>query len=152
MKIWIDADACPGPVKDTIFRASRRVGCPVTLVANRPLSRPPGQRIDVVQVGQGFDEADDYLVQHALKGDLVVTADVPLAARLVAKEIAALDPRGDLHTSETIRERLALRDLKEGLRSAGVVTGGPMPYHARDRHAFANSLDRWLARHHRQPQ
>lgn len=149
MRIWVDADACPVPVKETIFRASRRVGLPVTLVANRPLLSPPGQRIETIQVGSGFDEADHYLVERAQPGDLVVTADVPLAARLVAQGIAALNPRGELYTSENIQERLALRDLKESLRSAGVGSGGPMPYHARDRQAFANSLDRWLARNYR---
>jgi len=146
MKIWIDADACPGPVRDIVLRASRRVGIPVTLVANRPLQLPRSPLIAAVQVSQGLDEADHYLAQQAQGGDLVITADIPLAARLVAQGIAALNPRGETYSAENIQERLALRDFKEELRSAGVATGGPMPYHNRDKQAFANSLDRWLAR------
>ncbi len=146
MKIWIDADACPGPVRDIVLRASRRVGIPVTLVANRPLQLPRSPLITAVQVSQGLDEADHYLAQQAQGGDLVITADIPLAARLVAQGIAALNPRGETYSAENIQERLALRDFKEELRSAGVATGGPMPYHNRDKQAFANSLDRWLAR------
>ena len=98
MRIWIDADASPGPVKDVVFRASRRVGVPVTLVANRRLVLPPSALISAVQVGQALDEADDYMVQHAANGDLVITADIPLAARLVVRGIAALNPRGELYT------------------------------------------------------
>ena len=147
MKIWIDADACPGPVRDIVLRASRRVGIPVTLVANRPLQLPRSPLITAVQVSQGLDEADHYLAQQAQGGDLVITADIPLAARLVAQGIAALNPRGETYSAENIQERLALRDFKEELRSAGVATGGPMPYHNRDKQAFANSLDRWLARY-----
>ena len=146
MKIWIDADACPGPVRDIVLRASRRVGVPVTLVANRPLQLPRSPLITAVQVSQGLDEADHYLAEQAKSGDLVITGDIPLAARLVAQGIAALNPRGELYSAENIQERLALRDFKEELRSAGVATGGPMPYHNRDKQAFANSLDRWLAR------
>jgi uncharacterized protein YaiI (UPF0178 family) len=146
VRIWIDADACPGPVRDIVFRAVRRVGVPVTLVANRPLPRPRSPRIAVVQVGSGFDEADHYLARAAGADDLVITADIPLAARLVARGVAALNPRGEVYTAENIQERLTLRDLKEELRSAGAATGGPMPYHNRDKQAFANSLDRWLAR------
>ncbi|MCP5195740.1 MAG: YaiI/YqxD family protein [Gammaproteobacteria bacterium] len=147
MHIWIDADACPGPVKDIVFRASRRVGVAVTLVANRPLTLPRSPLITAVHVGQGFDEADDYLARQAESGDLVITADIPLAARLVARDIAVLNPRGEAYSTENIQERLALRDLKEALRSAGAMTGGPAPYHNRDKQAFANSLDRWLAQH-----
>ena len=144
MRIWIDADASPGPVKDMVFRASRRVGVPVTLVANHRLALPPSALITAVHVGQALDEADHYLVQHAASGDLVITADIPLAARLVARGIAALNPRGELYTPENIQERLSLRDFKEALRSTGVATGGPPPYDNRDKRAFANGLDRWL--------
>jgi uncharacterized protein YaiI (UPF0178 family) len=146
VKIWIDADACPGPVRDIVFRAVRRVGVPVTLVANRPLPLPRSPLIGAVRVGPGLDEADHYLVQAAEADDLVITADIPLAARLVARGVAALNPRGDEYTAENIQERLTLRNLKEELRSAGATTGGPMPYHNRDKQAFANALDRWLAR------
>ncbi len=147
VRLWIDADACPGPVKDMVFRASRRLGLPVTLVANRRLSLPPSPLLAAVQVSQAPDEADHYLAQHAEISDLVITADIPLAARLVTKGVAALNPRGEMYTAENIQERLALRDLKEVLRSVGAVTGGPPPYHNRDKQAFANSLDQWLARH-----
>ena len=147
MKIWIDADACPAPVKAIVFRASQRLGVPVTLVANHRAQSPPSPLIAVVQVDRGFDAADDYLVEHATASDLVITADIPLAARLVAQGVPALNPRGELYTADNVRERLALRNLKEELRAAGNMTGGPAPYHDRDKQAFANSLDRWLARH-----
>ena len=143
----MDADACPGPVRDIVFRAARRVGVPVTRVANRPLPLPRSPLIGAVRVGPGLDEADHYLVQAAEADDLVITADIPLAARLVARGVAALNPRGEWYTAENIQERLALRDLKEELRSAGVTTGGPSPFHHRDKQAFANALDRWPARH-----
>lgn len=146
MKIWIDADACPAPVKIIVFRASQRVGVPVTLVANQRLQTPPSPLITAVQVSQGFDEADDYIVQQATASDLVITADIPLAARLVERGVPALNPRGELYTQDNVRERLALRNLKEELRSAGTLTGGPSPYNDRDKQAFANGLDRWLAR------
>jgi hypothetical protein len=146
LKIWIDADACPAPVKAIVFRASQRLGVPVTLVANQRARTTLSPLITVVQVNQGFDAADDYLVEHAAASDLVITADIPLAARLVAQGVPALNPRGELYTADNVRERLALRNLKEELRAAGGVTGGPAPYHDRDKQAFANSLDRWLAR------
>lgn len=146
MKIWIDADACPTPVKTIVFRASQRVRVPVVLVANHRAQTPPSPLITAVHVGQGFDAADDYIVQHATASDLVITADVPLAARLVAQGVPALNPRGELYTEENVRERLALRNLKEELRAIGSLSGGPAPYHDRDKQAFANGLDRWLAR------
>ncbi len=146
MKIWIDADACPAPVKVIVYRASQRVKAPVTLVANHRARTPSSPLITVIQVNQGFDAADDYIVERATASDLVITADIPLAARLVARGIPALDPRGELYTADNVQERLALRNLKEELRSAGGVSGGPAPYHDRDKQAFANSLDRWLAR------
>ena len=144
MQIWIDADACPAPVKTIVFRASQRVRIPITLVANQRAQMPPSPLIRVVQVSQGFDAADDYIVEHATASDLVITADIPLAARLVAQGIPALNPRGESYTADNIQERLALRNLKEELRSAGSIIGGPAPYHDRDKQAFANSLDRWL--------
>lgn len=146
LQIWIDADACPGPVKAIVFRASQRVGAPVVLVANRGLKTPPSPLITAIQVGQELDAADHYIVQYATIGDLVITADIPLAARLVALGVSALNPRGELYSADNIQERLALRDLKEELRSAGNMLDGPAPYHDRDKQAFANSLDRWLTR------
>lgn len=145
MRIWIDADACPLPVKEVVFRAARRLSVPVTLVANRRLQLPPLLLLTAVQVGQGLDEADHYLAREANVGDIVITADIPLAARLVARGIAALNPRGEMYSLENIGERLAWRHLKEELRSVGVATGGPAPFHPRDKQAFANALDRWLA-------
>ena len=145
MRIWIDADACPAPIKAITFRACQRVGLPVTLVANHPARTPPSPLITAVQVSPGFDAADDYIVQHTTASDLVITADIPLAARLVAQGVPALNPRGELYTADNVRERLALRNLKEELRAAGNVSGGPAPFHNRDKQAFANSLDRWLA-------
>ena len=146
LTIWIDADACPAPVKTIVFRASQRTGVPVVLVANHRAQTPPSPLVTAVQVGQGFDAADDHIARHSSAGDLVVTADIPLAARLVARGVTALDPRGELYTADNVRERLALRDLKEELRGAGQLSGGPAPYRDRDRQAFANGLDRWLAR------
>ena len=144
MTIWIDADACPAPVKVIVFRASQRLGIAVTLVANQRLLTPSSPFITAVQVGSSLDAADDYLVEHATTGDLVITADIPLAARLVKRGVAALNPRGEMYTADTIRERLTLRNFKEDLRAAGSLTGGPPPYHDRDKQTFANSLDRWL--------
>lgn len=146
MKIWIDADACPSPVKEIVFRASKRLSVPVTLVANRPLKPPASPLIKAVLVGHGFDVADRYLVQHAERGDLVITADIPLAACLVERGISALNPRGELYTESNVRERLATRNLLENLRETGIIGGGPPPYQDRDKQAFANSLDRWLTR------
>ncbi|MDX1654846.1 MAG: YaiI/YqxD family protein [Candidatus Competibacteraceae bacterium] len=147
MHIWIDADACPNPVKEIVFRASKRLSLPVILVANRPMRTPPSRLIRAVQVRAGFDMADNYLLENAAGEDLVITADIPLAAELVKKGVPALNPRGELYTEHNVRERLAMRDLMEQLRSTGEVGGGPAPFGDRDRQAFANSLDRWLAKH-----
>ena len=144
MRIWIDADACPNPVKEIVFRASKRLGVPVTLVANHLLKTPSSPLINAVQVSQGFDVADHYLLQHTTDGDLVITADIPLAAGLVERGVPALNPRGELYTENNVRERLASRNLMEELRGTGVLGGGPAPYNDRDKQSFANSLDRWL--------
>lgn len=130
-----------------MFRASRRLKVPVTLVANRALPTPPSRLIKAVQVGAGFDLADHYLLQHAANTDLVITADIPLAALLIERGVPALNPRGELYTENNVRERLSIRNLREELRSAGVLGGGPPPYGDRDKQAFANGLDRWLTRH-----
>lgn len=145
MPIWVDADACPKAAKELLFRASARLAIPVCLVANRPLLSPPGPHISVVQVPAGSDVADNYIVQHVANGDLVVTADIPLAALVVARGATAVDPRGEIHTAETVSERLAVRDLMEELRWAGVATGGPAAYGPTDRQRFAQTLDRLLA-------
>ncbi|HEX5691764.1 MAG TPA: YaiI/YqxD family protein [Roseiflexaceae bacterium] len=144
MQLWIDADACPKAVKELVFRASARLSLPVCLVANRALAAPPSPLITTVQVRPGSDVADNYIVQHVASGDIVITADIPLAALVIERGAVALDPRGELHTADTIGERLALRNLLEELRWAGAVSGGPAAYSAVDRRRFANALDRLL--------
>lgn len=147
MKIWVDADATPHGVKELVFRASRRLDVPAVLVANRRLQLPAGiPGVTAVWVDGGADVADQYIVEHAAAGDLVVTQDVPLAALLVPKGIVVLDPRGDEHTPDSIGERLSIRDFMEQARTAGVVTGGPPPFDGRARQAFASALDRALTR------
>jgi uncharacterized protein len=147
MRVWIDADAAPRDVKEIVFRAARRLGVEVVLVANQRLQTPPGNPlVSAVRVDGGPDVADRYIAEHAAAGDLAVTADVPLAALLVPRGVAVLDPRGEEHTEETIGERLSVRDFMESLRSTGAITGGPRPYDARARQAFADALDRALTR------
>jgi uncharacterized protein len=147
LKIWIDADAAPRDVKELVFRAAKRLQVETILVANQRLQAPPGNpMVTAVRVDGGADIADRYIVEHASPGDLVVTQDVPLAALLVPREIAVIDPRGVEHTSETIGERLSVRDFMEQARFAGVVTGGPPPYDAKARQLFAAALDRVLTR------
>ena len=144
--IWVDADACPGPVKDILFRAGERAAVPVVLVANQWLRTPPSRFIRTLQVAGGPDVADDEIAARVQPGDLVVTQDIPLAARVLAKHGVALNPRGELYTADNMAERLSMRNFMEELRGAGVQTGGPAVFNARDRQAFANQLDRWLAR------
>jgi uncharacterized protein YaiI (UPF0178 family) len=147
VKIWIDADAAPREVKELVFRAAKRLGIETVLVANRRLQTPPGNPlVSAVWVDGGADVADQHIAAAAVIGDLVITQDVPLASLLVPKGIAVLDPRGEEHTPETIGERLSVRDFMEQARIAGVVTGGPAPYDARARQAFAVALDRVLTR------
>lgn len=146
MHLWVDADACPAPVKDMLFRAAQRLGLPLTLVANQMLRVPAAPNIRAVQVPQGFDIADSHIAARAQAGDLVITADIPLAAAVVAKGAQALDPRGRLYSAANIGEALALRDFHDGLRESGVPTTGPAPYSAADGRTFARELDRVLAR------
>jgi uncharacterized protein len=146
VRIWVDADACPGPVKDILFRAAERAQVVVTLVANQWLRTPPSRHVRALQVEGGPDAADDAIVARVTAGDLVVTQDIPLAARVLALGAQAIDPRGQPFTSDSIAERLSIRDFMDELRGAGVQTGGPAAFHARDRQAFAGQLDRWLAR------
>ncbi len=149
MRIWVDADACPSVIKDILFRAAERVGVETTLVANQPMRVPASRYVKALQVSAGFDVADKRILQVVQEGDLVVTADIPLAADVVAKGGMALNPRGELYTTENIRERLAMRNLAEELRATGMLTGGPAVLSKRDRQAFANHLDRLLVRHGR---
>ena len=146
MQIWVDADACPGVIKEIIFRAAERKQIQTTLVANQMLRTPPSKFIRAIQVPSGFDVADAHIVEQLSAGDLVVTADIPLAALVIERGAHALNPRGELYTTATIRERLNMRDFMEGLRAAGVQTGGPAAFGQADRQAFANQLDRFLAK------
>lgn len=147
MQIWVDADACPKVIKEILFRASQRLELPMALVANQPLTVPPNSKIRAVQVPPGFDVADNYIVQNLVAGDLVITADIPLAAEVIEAEGHALNPRGELYTKNNIRERLMMRDFMSDLRSSGVQTGGPAALSQRDRQEFGNALDKFLAKH-----
>lgn len=146
MRIWVDADACPGVIKEIIFRAAERRQIETILVANQMLRTPPSRFIRAIQVPRGFDVADAHIVEQVAAGDLVVTADIPLAALVIERDAHALNPRGELYTTATIKERLSMRNFMEELRSAGVETGGPNAFSQADRQAFANQLDRFLAR------
>ena len=146
MHIWIDADACPNVVKDIVFRASQRTKIPVTLVANQYIKTPPQTFIKSIQVSQGFDEADNYIVDNLQAGDLVITADIPLASDAIDKQAHVINPRGEEYTKENIKQRLNMRDFMEQMRSTGEVSGGPPPLNQSDRQQFANALDRLLAR------
>ena len=144
MPIWVDADACPGEIKELLYRAAKRTQTKVTLVANQLMSVPRSDFIASMVVAAGMNVADRRIVELVQQGDLVITADVPLAADVVAKGGTALNPRGELYTHDNVGERLAVRDLLDELRGAGQITGGPSQFTAKDRQAFANQLDRWL--------
>jgi uncharacterized protein YaiI (UPF0178 family) len=146
MQMWVDADACPKVIKDILYRAAQRVQMQLTLVANHPLQVPRSPLIQALQVAAGFDVADNYLVQQSCPGDLVITADIPLAAELVAKGVVAINPRGEQYTPENIRQRLAMRDFMQQMRDNGQASGGPSPLDNSDKQAFANTLDRLLAK------
>lgn len=145
MNIWVDADACPAVVKDILYRAAERAQVILTLVANQPLRTPRSSFIRTLQVPRGFDVADNEIARRVEPGDLVVTADIPLAAQVIERGGHALDPRGELYSPDTIRERLTMRAFMDELRASGVQTGGPPPLAHGDRQRFANQLDRWLA-------
>jgi uncharacterized protein YaiI (UPF0178 family) len=146
MKIWIDADACPRVVKEIVFRAAERLQVEVCLVANQGLAKHHSRLVSSVVVPGGFDEADKHIAEHASAADLVITADIPLAAKIVEKGGVAIDPRGGLYTGETVGERLSVRDLMQGLRDEGLIQGGPEPFGPVDRQRFASALDRTLTR------
>ena len=146
MKIWVDADACPGVIKEILFRAAKRTGLEMTLVANQPMRIPQAKNISFILVKSGLDVADNEIVRNMQMGDLVITADIPLAANVIEKGGLALNPRGELYTSENIRSRLSMRDFMESLRSTGVETGGPAALNNADRKAFADNLDKLLTR------
>ncbi len=145
--IWVDADACPNVIKDILFRAAERRQISLTLVANTTLRPPDSAHIKTIRVAAGLDVADNEIVRRMRAGDLVITADIPLAANVVEKGGGALNPRGEFYTAETIRERLSMRNFMDDLRSSGIDTGGPPALNKRDRQTFANQLDRFLTRH-----
>ena len=147
MQIWVDADACPKVIKEILFRAAERMQVPLILVANRLLWTPPSRFIRAMRVAHGFNVADREIAEKVQAGDLVVTADIPLASDVIGRGGHALDPRGVLYTKDNIQERLALRDFMDQLRGSGVETEGPAPWSQSDSHAFANQLDRLLSAH-----
>jgi len=147
MQIWVDADACPKVIKEILFRAAERRQIPLTLVANKLLHHPPSKVIRALQVPMGFDVADNKIAQLVEHGDLVITADIPLAAEVIAKGGYALNPRGEFYTKDTIQERLTMRNFMDQLRGSGVETGGPASFSQSDSRAFASRLDKFLAKH-----
>jgi len=146
IQIWVDADACPKVIKEILYRVADRVRIVVTFLANRALRVPESDYIKSIQVAQGFDVADNHIVQMLNKGDLVITADIPLAAEVIREGGHALDPRGDFYTEENIQGRLSIRNFMDELRSGGVETGGPSSFKMKDRHRFANQLDQFLTK------
>jgi uncharacterized protein YaiI (UPF0178 family) len=152
MHIWVDADACPNAIKEILYRAAQRTRIHLTLVAGQPVVAPRSPWVKAVAVATGFDAADDAIIERLSPGDLVITGDIPLAARAVAAGATALNPRGEFYTEENIRERLAMRDLMATLRDTGALSGGPPPLGNVERQTFANALDRWLAKHQQSQQ
>jgi uncharacterized protein YaiI (UPF0178 family) len=144
--IWVDADACPNVIKEILFRAAERTGVTVTLVANRPLAIPRVPSLRLLLVADGFDVADQQIVERSAAGDLVITADIPLAAQIIAKGGEALNPRGERYLPDTIRGVLGMRDFMDTMRASGIVGGGPPALTQADRNAFASHLDKWLSR------
>lgn len=142
MHIWVDADACPAVIKDILFKAARRTGLPLSLVANHSMSVPPDKNITLTLVPSGFDAADDYIVQQCSEGDLVITSDIPLASDVLAKKALAINTRGDEYDKSSIRAALTMRDFMDTMRASGEHTGGPKAFSQRDKQQFANALDR----------
>lgn len=149
MSIWVDADACPNVIKDVLYRAADRTQTMVTFVANQFLRVPPSPWLRTLQVPAGFDVADNEIVKRVQAGDLVITADIPLAAEVIEKGASALNPSGERYSPATIRERLTMRDFMDTMRASGVQTGGPAAMSPRDRQQFANELDSWLRQRQR---
>ena len=146
MKIWVDADACPNPIKEILFRAAQRTGIQLTLIANHLVQIPKSRHISFLQVASGFDVADNEIVKRLAPGDLVITGDIPLAAEIIENQGQALNPRGELYTRDNIKARLVMRDLMESLRSSGIESGGQAPFNHSDRKAFADQLDKIITR------
>ena len=146
MHIWVDADACPNVIKDILFRAANRAQIPLTMVANQYLKVPASPYIKAIQVAAGFDVADNHIAQHVEPGDIVITADIPLAADIVEKGAKGINPRGTLYNEHNIKQKLTMRNFMEEMRSTGQISGGPAPFDARDKQAFANTLDKLLTK------
>ena len=146
MEIWVDADACPVVIKDILFRAAKRSGLMITLIANHQIPVPKSPHIRFIQVVSGFDVADNEIVKRLNANDLVITSDIPLAAEVIEKGGTALSPRGELYTTENIRARLTMRDFMDTLRSSGIDTGGPPALSQRDRKSFADTLDKIITK------
>lgn len=144
MSIWVDADACPKVIKEILYRAAQREQIIITFVANQRLTVPASPFLKTLQVSAGFDVADNEIVRRVDKHDLVITADIPLAAEVIEKGAVALNPRGERYTPATIRERLTMRDFMDTMRASGIQTGGPASLNQRDRQLFANELDKWF--------
>lgn len=149
MKIWVDADACPGVIKEILFRAAERAEIAVTLVANHAMRIPPSRFIQLVTVSSGFDVADNEIVRRVDTGDLVITADIPLASEVIDKGALALNPRGELYTEHNIKSILNMRDFMDTMRASGVQTGGPAAIGQSEKQAFGNQLDRLITKHHK---
>ncbi|WP_281212262.1 YaiI/YqxD family protein [Shewanella insulae] len=149
MKIWVDADACPGVIKEILFRAAERAEIAMTLVANHAMRIPPSRFIQLVTVSSGFDVADNEIVRRAAPGDLVITADIPLASEVIDKGALALNPRGELYTEHNIKSILNMRDFMDTMRASGVQTGGPAAIGQSEKQAFGNQLDRLITKHHK---
>ncbi len=149
MKIYVDADACPNAIKDILYKAALRCHCELILVANQPLSVRRHPLIKTIQVTKGFDVADQYIADTIVAGDLVITADIPLASMVIAKHATTLNPRGEMYTKENISNKLATRNLMDELRGSGVISGGPQKMNTSHLQQFANALDRYLAKYHK---
>ncbi len=145
MKIWVDADACPNLIKTVLFRVAQKKQLELLLVANQAIAVPPSRYINSIRVSGGFDVADDYIVEHIQAGDLIITGDIPLAAKLIARQGVVLSPRGESYSPANIGEKLAMRDFMESLRDNGLASGGAAAMAAKDVQNFANALDRFLA-------
>ena len=148
MKIYVDADACPKPIKKILFRLANRTGISVVFVANRPITTPRLANIKTIEVGPGIDKADDYILERISPSDLIITADIPLAAEAIAKGASALDPRGELYTAENVRERLNIRDFMSTMRASGMYSSGGASFSQSNQINFSNAIDRYVAQNH----
>ena len=148
MKIYVDADACPKPIKKILFRLANRTGISVVFVANRPITTPRLANIKTIEVGPGIDKADDYILERISSNDLIITADIPLAAEAIAKGASALDPRGELYTAENVRERLNIRDFMSTMRASGMHSSGGASFSQSNQINFSNAIDRYVAQNH----